>query len=86
MSSKKPKDPAEPVVVATPATEVEAAIMRGALEGEGIQSWIIGALTSGFRAEAPGRARLVVRAADADRARAVLEGAGGDGERLDGDG
>jgi hypothetical protein len=77
-------DPAEPVIVALPASEVEAAILKAALEAEGIPSWVLGALTSGFRAEAPGRAKLVVRAADADRARAVLKQPG-DAEHLDGD-
>lgn len=77
-------DPAEPVVVAMPASEVQAAILQAALEAEGIPSWVLGGLTSGFRAEAPGRAKLVVRTADADRARAILARAD-DEERLDGD-
>ncbi|VAX39901.1 hypothetical protein MNBD_PLANCTO03-2129 [hydrothermal vent metagenome] len=68
-----PSDPAEPVVVAMPNTEIEAAILQGALQAEGIPSWILGGLTSGFRAEAPGRTKLAVRAADAERARAVLK-------------
>ena len=81
------KEPADPVIVAFPSTEVEGAILRGALEAAGIPSWVIGGLTSGFRAEAPGQAKLVVRSEDAARAREVLargEG-GGDAERLDGD-
>lgn len=77
-------EPAEPVAIAFPSTEVEASILQAALEAEGIPSWVLGGLTSGFRAEAPGQAKLVVRAADADRARAILASAG-DEERLDGD-
>jgi hypothetical protein len=66
------QESAEPVVVARPATEVEGAILRSALEGEGIPAWVVGGMTSGFRAEAPGRARLMVRAVDAARAREIL--------------
>jgi hypothetical protein len=65
-------DRSEPVVIARPATEIEAAIMRGALDAEGIPSWVVGGLTAGFRAEAPGQAKLLVRAADAEQARAIL--------------
>ena len=68
-----PSDPAEPVVVAMPNTEIEAAILQSTLEAEGIPSWVLGGLTSGFRAEAPGRTKLAVRAADAERARAILK-------------
>ncbi len=75
----------EPVVVAQPASEVEAAILRGALEAEGIPAWVVGGLTSGFRAEAPGRARLMVRASDAERAREILARTT-EQERLEGDG
>lgn len=71
------------MVVAHPGSEVEAAIMRGALEAEGIPAWVVGGLTSGFRAEAPGQAKLLVRAADEARAREVLGRA--EQERLDGD-
>lgn len=66
------RDQSEPVVIARPATEIEAAIMRGALDAEGIPSWVVGGLTAGFRAEAPGQAKLLVRAADAERAREIL--------------
>ena len=68
-----PSDPSEPVVIAMPNTEIEAAILKGTLEAEGIPAWILGGLTSGFRAEAPGRTKLAVRAVDAERARAILE-------------
>jgi hypothetical protein len=79
-----PQDNREPVLVAQPGSEVEAAILRSVLEAEGIPSWVVGGLTSGFRAEAPGRARLLVRAEDAVRAREVLaRDAEGGPEQLD---
>ncbi len=65
-------DQSEPVVIARPSTEIEAAIMRGALDAEGIPSWVVGGLTAGFRAEAPGQAKLLVRAVDAEQAREIL--------------
>lgn len=81
-----PSEPTDPVIVAQPSTEIEAAILKGQLEGEGIRAWVLGGLTSGFRAEAPGRARVVVRAADADRARAILAGREpADGDLTDGE-
>jgi hypothetical protein len=65
-------EPTDPIIVARPATEFEAAILRGVLDAEGIRSWILGGLTSGFRAEAPGKTKLAVRAADAEKAREIL--------------
>lgn len=73
-----------PVVIAECQSEVHAAILRAALAAEEIPAWIEGALTAGFRAEAPGRCRLLVRADDAAKARAVLE-PDGDREQPDGD-
>lgn len=66
-------DPTAPVTIATPNTEFEAGILKSTLEAEGIPSWVLGGLTSGFRAEAPGKTKLVVRAVDAELARAILE-------------
>lgn len=65
-------DASEPVVVAYATSEVQGAILRAALESEGIPAWLIGGLTAGFRAEAPGQAKLVVRAQDAERAKQIL--------------
>ncbi|KAA0212780.1 MAG: DUF2007 domain-containing protein [Leptolyngbya sp. PLA3] len=67
-----PTDASEPVVVAFASDEIEAAIIRSALEGEGIPAWVVGGLTAGMRAEAPGRAKILVRAQDAERARQIL--------------
>ncbi|HZW10869.1 MAG TPA: DUF2007 domain-containing protein [Phycisphaerales bacterium] len=80
-----PQPSRDPVIVAEPASEVQAAILRGVLEAEGIAAWIIGGLTSGFRAEAPGKARLLVRAQDAERAREILGRDARPGDRPDGD-
>lgn len=65
-------DQTDPVTVAEVMTEVEAAIIRSTLEAEGVPSWVIGGLLTGFRAELPGRAQVVVRAGDAELAREIL--------------
>lgn len=65
-------DASEPVVVAFAASEIEAAIIRSALEAEGIPAWVVGGLTAGMRAEAPGQAKILVRAQDAERAKQIL--------------
>lgn len=83
MSSPPPSR--EPVTVAEPNSEVKAAILKGVLEAEGIAAWVVGGLTSGFRAEAPGKARLMVRAQDAARAREILAQDAEGGEGLGGD-
>ena len=53
-------------------TEIEAAVIVAALERNGIQAVAAGALTSGFRAEAPGEVQVLVKRSDADRAEHVL--------------
>lgn len=60
------------VVLTTTLTEAEGAIIAGALEAEGIQTIADGGFVSGFKAEAPGRVRVIVRQADAERARETL--------------
>jgi len=60
------------VVLTTTLTEFEGAVIVGALEEEGIQAVEDGGFISGFKAEAPGGVRVVVRQVDADRAREVL--------------
>ena len=62
-----------PVVLTTRANETIASLLVGALENEGIRAVMEGQLTSGFRAEAPGGVRILVRASDLGRAREVLE-------------
>ena len=53
-------------------SEYEAILMVQALEARGITAHIAGALTSGFRAEAPGEVQVVVRQSDLTQARDVL--------------
>ena len=65
-------DPEAAVVVAEFDSELLAGFASGLLEEHGIESRAVGGLTAGFRAEAPGRVRLLVQARDAERARAIL--------------
>jgi hypothetical protein len=53
--------------------EMEAGIIVGALDAEGIKATMSGVYTSGFRAEAPGWVEVLVTEADLPRAQAVLE-------------
>lgn len=69
-------DPNEPVTVGEFASELEASFIVSALDVAGVPAWITGQLTAGFRAEAPGRVRVLVRSSDAERAReALIDGA-----------
>lgn len=61
------------VLLATVATEFEAALMVNALEARGIAARSAGALTAGFRAEAPGRVQVLVRERDLAEARDILK-------------
>ena len=54
-------------------TEIEAASIVGALAEHEIRATAEGALTSQFRAEAPGKVRILVHAEDLERARSALE-------------
>jgi hypothetical protein len=53
--------------------EMEAGIIVGALDAEGIKSTMSGFYTSGFRAEAPGWVEVLVAEADMPRAQAILD-------------
>jgi hypothetical protein len=65
-------DPNQPVVLATLPTDVQAALIVAALRERGIEARSVGELTSGFRAEAPGGVKILVRQADLDRAQVAL--------------
>ena len=65
-------DPDRAVVLTTAATEVEGAMIVAALEEHGVQAQMTGALTSGFRAEAPGGLQIIVRYGDLDQAQSAL--------------
>ncbi len=67
-----PTDPDSPQVVASVANEIEAAAIVTALAAEGIEARAVGAHVSSWRAESPGEVTVVVRHADAARARQVL--------------
>ena len=60
------------VAVTTAASEIEAAIIVTALEEQGFKAQMSGQLTSGFRAEAPGEVRVLVRRGDLQRAEETL--------------
>lgn len=66
-------DPHRPIVLTTVETEGEAAVIVAALGERGIQARSIGGLTSGFRAEAPGGVRVLVRQIDFEQAQAALQ-------------
>ena len=54
-------------------TDMEAGIIVGALEEQGIKSTMTGTYTSGFRAEAPGWVQVLVSEEDLPAAKAILE-------------
>ncbi len=59
------------VLLSVPS-EVEAAAIVTALAEHGIEASATGGYTSGFKAEAPGDVKVLVRHADFDRARRAL--------------
>jgi len=65
-------DPNNPEVLTSVSSDVEAAAIVNALAERGIKASAIGGFTSGFRAEAPGEIRVVVRHADLDEATQAL--------------
>jgi hypothetical protein len=67
-----PADPNSPVVLVRVGSELEASLIVGRLRDEGIPAEMTGMLTAGFRAEAPGDVRVLVRAQDLERAGQVL--------------
>jgi len=74
------KDPDETVTVAQYDSELEAGFAQSLLEENGIECRTVGGPTAGFRAEAPGKVRLLVHARDAERAEAVLREQPGSGD------
>ncbi len=54
-------------------TEMHAAILVSRLNEGGIDAWAEGGISSGYRAEAPGNANVLVRQHDLPRAISVLE-------------
>lgn len=62
----------EVVVLVSVPTEVEAVLLVQTLEANGITAQVTGALTSGFRAEAPGQVQVLVHQENLSKARDVL--------------
>ena len=60
------------VLLAVVPSELEASLIVAALEGDGIVAQASGGMASGFRAEAPGGVRILVRASDRERALEIL--------------
>ncbi len=60
------------VVLTTTLTEVEGAVIVSALRGAEIEATMDGGFVAGFKAEAPGGVRVIVRQVDADRAKELL--------------
>lgn len=54
-------------------TEVEATMVADELRREGIQAEPAGILTAGFRAEAPGRVKVLVHETDLEKAKTLLD-------------
>ncbi|MGB0767724.1 MAG: putative signal transducing protein [Phycisphaeraceae bacterium] len=54
-------------------SEVEATMIADELKREGIQAEPAGILTAGFRAEAPGRVKVLVHKSDLEKAKALLD-------------
>jgi hypothetical protein len=67
-------DTNDPVLLTSAPNEMEAGIIVGALEEEGIKAAMSGVYTAGFRAEAPGWVQVLVAVKDLPRAQAILAG------------
>jgi hypothetical protein len=62
---------------------MEAGIIVGALEEEGIKGVMSGIYTAGFRAEAPGWVKILVAERDVERAQAILADARKHDDKVD---
>ena len=68
-----PDDPNQPTLLTAVSSEPQAVMIVASLEDEEIPAWIMGALTSGFRAATPGQVQVLVRQSDVERAREILQ-------------
>ena len=64
--------PDKMTILQTVPTEYEAAMLVARLDSDGIDAWTEGGLASGYRAEAPGSANVMVRQQDLARAVSLL--------------
>lgn len=65
-------DQNETVLAAEAPDEVTAAIWIAELQANGIEARMAGALSSGFRAEAPGVVNILVHKGDVEKARELI--------------
>lgn len=65
-------DHSEPITLAVFPDEMYAQMLVDALSDQGIMAQVAGGVTGGFRAEAPGMVKVLVRATDAERAKSVF--------------
>jgi hypothetical protein len=70
-------------VAASVTNEADAAMMVAALADHGIEAVSPGGYTAGFRAEAPGDVKVVVKQAELQRAREVLAKVQAENESID---
>lgn len=61
------------VTLALFSTEVEATLIADELKREGIQAEAAGILTAEFRAEAPGKVKVLVHQKDYEKAKELLD-------------
>jgi len=67
------QDHPEPVIVGQYPTEIQATFAANMLREAGIRCEMVGAASSGFKAESPGYVRLLVSTNDETKARTLLE-------------
>ena len=67
------EDPNTPVVAISVPNDIEAAAIVAALGRNGIEAMATGEFTAGFRAEAPGAVQVMVKQADLEQARSLLD-------------
>jgi hypothetical protein len=65
-------DHSEPITLAAFPDEMYAQMLVDGLTDQGILAEVAGGITGGFRAEAPGMVKVLVRAADKERAEAYF--------------
>jgi len=76
-------EPNHPEVLTTAANDLEAAPLLAALAELGIETTSTGSFTADFRAEAPGRVRIVVKHEDLARAKEALKKFGEENSDID---
>jgi hypothetical protein len=66
-------EPDKLVTLANLAGEIEATLLANELKNQGIRAEASGVMTAGFRAEAPGSVKVLIRAADHAEAKRVMD-------------